>query len=125
MSEQVETNPLNQLINTKTKVKLMTESGIINTKPTNLQELSPNMFFNNSRNGFAPQYNVPLNIPEIYVHITNRKLMINKQDVPQKLAFKKYTAEFFGQPAFVNIDASTTGRELYELIWMRIRYMLK
>jgi len=41
------------------------------------------------------------------------------------LAFKRYQPEFFGLPALVNIDANTTGRELYELVWMRIRYMLK
>ena len=85
------------------------------------------MFFGKQAvsNGFAPVYNIPVFCPEIFVHVTNRKMMINKDDVPQKLAFKKFKPEYFGLPTLVNIDASTTGRELYELVWMRVRYMLK
>ena len=55
----------------------LAQSAIVN--PNKRPEVSAVNFFNNTNNmGFAPTYNNPVYSPEIFIHVSHRKLMINK-----------------------------------------------
>lgn len=72
--------------------------------------------------GNAPFMFNNIDATEIYLQVHNRKLT---EDVNEMLNFKKFKPEFFGMPILVNIDENLTGRELYELVWMRMQSFLK
>jgi hypothetical protein len=36
----------------------------------------------------------------------------------------KYHTKVFGKPIIILVNRSTTGRELYEEVWMRVRALL-
>jgi len=58
---------------------------------------------------------------ELLIMVLNRKLMLQQ---PNQQLLKKYIATFFGSQFPILADEATTGRELYELVWMKVRYML-
>lgn len=60
--------------------------------------------------------------PEQYlIYLINRKL------VQRDLYFtnsNKYQTKIFGKPIMLLVNQSTTGRAIYEEVWMRVRFML-
>lgn len=58
---------------------------------------------------------------EFLVYFISRKLVQRDLYLTES---NRYHAKTFGKPLFVMINRHTTGRDLYEEVWMRSRFML-
>ena len=58
---------------------------------------------------------------EYLIFLKSRKIMVREVYLTQT---NKYYTTTFGLPVVFLVNQSTTGRQIYEEVWMRIRYML-
>jgi hypothetical protein len=64
------------------------------------------------------EYTVP---SEYLIYFINRKIV--QRDIYLTKS-NRYHTKIFGRPLFTMVNKQTTGREIYEEVWMRARFML-